>query len=196
MNLIRPTGRAALCVGAALAVSVVLAAAPASAASVDGIDLTPVPALVDGEPVTNFQVDLPERGVERVQYAVTNTGTSARTVRVYGVGATRRESGSFSLTDDESPYVRLPAESIELGPGQSQVKDFAVELTGGDLPAEEQYAAVVLEVENGSVVQRVATVVYLRPEPALPVPVLLVIGAGVLVVVVGAAVLVARRRST
>lgn len=186
-------GRTALVAVAALAAFGT--GAPAHAASIDGVDLSPVPAVVDGKAVTNFQVPLPEDDRRTVQYAVRNTGKADRTVRVYAVGVTRRDDGSFSLTDQPSPWVDLPKQTLELPPGGARLESFSVSAAGRELPEGEQYAAVVLEVRNGSVVQRVATIVYLDPDPAVPVPVLLAIGAGVLLTVVGGTVLLARRRT-
>lgn len=186
-------GRAALVAVAALAAFV--PASPTFAAAVDGVDLSPVPAVVDGEPVTSFRTPLPEDGTRSVPFSVRNTGDAERTVRVYAVGVTRRDNGSFSLTDQPSPWVDLPERTLELPPGETRLESFDVGTGDRELPSSEQYAAVVLEVGNGSVVQRVATVVYLSPDPAVPLPVLLVIAAAVLAVVAGAAVVVARRRT-
>ena len=190
------TGRTARCAVAALAACCLTAGStPAHAASVGGVDLRPVPAVVGGEPVTSFRVALPERGERSASFSVRNTTDEQRTARLYAVGAVRKPDGGFSLRDDASPFVALPEQELELDPGELVVESFSVSTGDRELPATEQYAAVVLEVRNGSVVQRVATVVYLKPDPAVPLPVLLVIAAGVLAVLVGAAVLLARRRT-
>lgn len=168
-------------------------AAPAHAAGTGGIEVTPVPGVVDGRQVTSFRVELPGDDEEReVPFALRNITDGSRTARLYAAAATRQRDGTYTVAGPGStPHVRLPDESVTLRAGALEQRTFTITGT----VERQQYAAVVLEVRNGSVVQRAATLVTLDPPDELPVPLLLGLGAAAVVVAVGTGVvLVARRR--
>lgn len=150
---------------AVVAVLLLLAvpAAPASAAGTGGIEVTPVPGVVDGEQVTAFHVRLPRSGAREVDFALRNLTADPRSARLYAAEAHRTADGAFTVgAAGSSPYVVLPDEQVRL-PGRAlERRTFTVRgsVTGTT------YAAVVLEGRKGSVVTRAATLVYLEPAPA------------------------------
>jgi len=172
---------------AATAALLVTLALPASAAGTGGIEVSPYPGVVDGKQVTAFHVSAPGE----TAWTLRNTTAEARTGRLYAAAARPDGQGGWTIGDaGSSPYLDFPERDVTLAPHQVQVSSFRVR---GDLerPA---HAALVVEVRNGSVVARAATLVYLQPAggsglPALPV------GLAVLVLLAaGAALLAARRR--
>lgn len=178
------------------AVLVVVLAPSALAAGTGGIEVTPVPSKVDGKAVTVFRVEVPRDGSTSVPYLLSNVEDGPRTARVY-VARVRKVDGSFSLDDQgSSPYVSMEDRSVTLQPEEVREETFRVS-PGPDGPPEgEAYAAVVVEVRNGSVVQRANTLIYLTAEPRVPLPLLILLVAVGLIAVVGAglAVTVRRRR--
>lgn len=178
------------------AVLVVVLAPSALAAGTGGIEVTPVPSKVDGKAVTVFRVEVPRDGSTSVPYLLSNVEDGPRTARVY-VARVRKVDGSFSLDDEgSSPYVSMEDRSVTLQPEEVREETFRVS-PGPDGPPEgEAYAAVVVEVRNGSVVQRANTLIYLTAEPRVPLPLLILLVAVGLIAVVGAglAVTVRRRR--
>ena len=172
-------------------------ALPAGAAGTGGIEVTPVPSQRDGKPVTVFRVELPSDGSVRVPYTVRNVEDGPRQARVYAARVTR-DGDAFSLDDPgSSPYVEMPDRTVELAAGELLEETFEVRAPRGDRPADQQYAAVVVEVRNGAVVQRASTLVYLSAGRSVPLPLLVVLVAvGVLTTAAAAvAVTVRRRRS-
>lgn len=168
----------------------------ALAAGTGGIEVTPVPGQRDGRAVTTFQVEVPRDGSIEVPFLLSNLEDEPRSARIYTARVTEAD-GSFSLDDrDSSPYVSLPDREVTLAPDEVRETTFTVS-AGSDGPPDEQvYAAVVVEVRNGSVVQRANTLIYLTPAPRLPLPLLALGIAVVLLAVTAAAVLMtaARRR--
>ena len=196
MLTVRSTvGRLALpAVVAAWSVLAVLLAPPAAAAGTGGIEVTPLPSVVDGEPVTAFHVAVPRGGSTSVRYRIRNVDPVERSARVYSAAVQRDCSGSFSLDAvDSSPYVRMPDRTVTLAPGESIEQTFLVRTPEDERFTDEVQAAVVVEVRNGSVVQRASTLVYLESRAPLPVPVLLAAAAAALALGVGAAALLVRR---
>jgi hypothetical protein len=81
---------------------------------------------------------------------------------------------------------------VELAPREVRHSSFAV---SGPVHGTE-YRAIVVEVQRGTITERAATVVYLKPGRRVPVPVVLAIVAAVLLVVAAGALVVVRRRRT
>lgn len=177
-------------VTAALAL-VLLGAVPASAAGTGGIEVSPYPGVVDGRQVTAFHATVPRSGDGTVAWSLRNTTGTTRTGRLYAASATADGHGGWTIGDaGSSPYLGFDDRTVTLAPHEVQVSSFTVHgrLTG------EQHAAIVVEVHNGSVVARAATLVYLTPGPAVRLPAL-VVGLAVLVLLAsGGAVLWVRRR--
>jgi hypothetical protein len=191
------TVRPVRAVAAAVVLALLWAPAAAYAAGTGGIEVTPVPGVVDGRQVTSFRAELPGNGTTSVTYALRNITDEPRSARIYAAAARPDGQGSFTIGDaGSSPYVSLDDRRVELEPGEVRAEEFEVESPGDDRPNEVQYAAVVVEVEQGAVIQRAATLVYLEPGSAtsLPLPLPLVVAAIVLIVAVGVAVAVAARR--
>lgn len=182
--------RAAVLVVALLAVPT----PPALAAGTGGIEVTPVPSQVDGKAVTVFRIEVPREGSVSVPYLLSNVEDGPRTARVY-VAQVREVDGNFSLDDaGSSPYVSMEDRSVTLQPEEVREEAFRVAPGPDGPPDDEAYAAVVVEVRNGSVVQRANTLIYLSPAPRVPLPALILIIAVGLIAVVGAGVAVTVRR--
>lgn len=184
---------ALLCLAAVLLVS-----SPARAAGTGGIEVTPVPPVVDGKAVTAFRVKVPSEGTVRVPYRISNVEDGTRGARVYAAAVTEDANGSFTLGEPgTSPYVSMPDRRVELNPDEARSEVFEVRAPNGRRPEGEALAAVVVEVRNGSVVQRASTLIYLERGRQVPLPLLLVVLAVVLVLMAGAGVAVlARRRNS
>ncbi len=181
---------------AVLVVALLLVPAPAVlAAGTGGIEVTPVPSQVDGEAVTVFRVEVPREGSTQVPYLLSNVEDGQRTARVY-VARVRKVDDNFSLDDEgSSQYASMEDRSVTLEAGEVREETFRVAPGEDGPPDSEAYAAVVVEVRNGSVVQRANTLIYLTGEPRLPLPMLILIIAVVLIGAVGAGVSVTARRS-
>lgn len=166
-------------------------AAPATAAGTGGIEVTPVPAVSHGRQVTAFHVHLPRRGTSDVAMTLRNVTKSPRTGRVYVASATP-DGNTYDIGGAGStPYVRFPDATVTLAAGEVRKTHFSIGLRGRHRPGRTVYAAVVVEVGGGSLVQRAATLIYLEPQKPLDLPLIGVIGVG-LVVLMGAAVITAR----
>lgn len=163
----------------AVVLGVLLAAAPAAlAAGTGGIELTPIPGLVDGRQVTAFHVDVPTSGQRTVPFALRNVAKGPRTARLYAASADSDGHGSFVIGGAGSARtIRLPERTVRLNRGEIRAGSFIV------LPDKHahgtRYAAVVLEVQQGAIVQRAATLVYLQAGKGLSLPRVLVAVAGV-----------------
>ena len=187
------TSTAGRLVRSAVVVLLLWFALPASAAGTGGIEISPYPGVVNGKQVTAFRADLPRNGSSRsVRYSLRNTTSSPKSGRLYAASATRDDKGDFTIGDPgSSPYISFPAKDVTLPGGASQIASFTVH---GKI-SERTYGALVVEVTQGAITQRAATIVYLSPGPVLPIPVLLAIGAAVLIAAVGVALWLVRRRS-
>lgn len=173
---------------------------PARGAGTGGIEVTPLPAMVDGEQVTAFRVELPAYGSKEVSFLLRNVEEGERTARLYAARATQSADGSFDVGDPgSSAVVSYPTQVVTLAEGEQRVERFTVERPEGDQPSELTYSAIVVEVSNGAIVQRAATLVYVQPGRQLPapLPVLIVLVAAALIgaVAVGLALVARRRRS-
>lgn len=167
---------------------------PALAAGTGGIEVTPVPSKVDGKAVTVFRVEVPRDGSISVPYLLSNVEDGPRTARIY-VARVRQVDGNFSLDDEgSSPYVSMEDRSVTLRAAEVREETFRVAAGPDGPPDDEAYAAVVVEVRNGSVVQRANTLIYLTGEPRVPLPLLILLVAALLIGVVGAGVAVTVRR--
>lgn len=187
-----PTAARSLARLAAVVVLVVLLATPARAAGTGGIEVTPIPAVADGKTVTAFRVQLPgeEESVD-VPFSLRNLTDEPRSARLYVATANRAKDGTFDVgSAGSSDYVEMADAEVQLAAGAAERRTFTVRGEAG----EQRYAAVVVEVQRGSVVQRAATVIYLKPPRIIPVPLLLALAAGLLVAVTAGAVFLAMLR--
>jgi hypothetical protein len=170
---------------------VLLRALPATAAGTGGIEVSPYPGLVDGKQITAFHTKVPGDGSRQVRYSLRNTTTTPRTARLYAASAQRAADGHFTVGDPgSSAYISFDTRTVTLAPKQTEVKAFTVH---GPLD-HEAYGAIVVEVQNGAITSRAATIVYLEQGSRVPLPLLLAVGAGLLVLAGAAAVVVVRRR--
>ena len=162
----------------------------ARAAGTGGVEVTPFPGVVDGKQQTAFHVDVPTRGDTSVRYVLRNTTSEPRSAKLYAASATPDGKGGYAIGDPgSSPYVDLPARTVSLKGKESRLERFRAH---GEVEGT-RYAAVVVEVTNGAITQRAATLVYLERGRTVPLPLLLVLLAVGLLVVVGGAVLLSRR---
>ena len=177
---------------AALLVVLGATASPATAAGTGGIEVTPIPGVVEGRQVTAYHVELPRKGDRTVEFALRNVTKAPRTARLYVAGATRGTSAFDVGAAGSTPYVRYPDQQLTLEPGELRRERFTL-VAPEELPDSEVLAAVVVEVSTGSLVQRAATLIYLEPEKPWDVPVVALV-AGALVILLGAAVISVRQR--
>ena len=168
---------------------------PATAAGTGGIEITPVPSKKGNKAITTFRVQVPREAPLQVPYTVRNVEDGPRTARVYSARILRSD-GNFILDEPgSSPYVSMPDREVTLAAGQVLEETFLVSPSpDGRHIREEAYAAVVVEVRNGAVVQRASTLIYLDPGPRVPLPLLLVGLAAALVLIPGAALTVGKLR--
>ena len=170
-------------------------ASTSAAAGTGGIEVTPIPSTHNGKAITTFSVELPTSGSKQIRYTLRNLDRTVRSARVFAAKVTLT-GGNFSLgTAGSSPYVSDPDRTVTLQPGQIEQRSFTVK--AGPRPPGKVYAAIVVEVRHGSVVQNAATLITLKPahrQPLPSLPVLLVILAVVAVALAGLGLLVAVRR--
>lgn len=163
--------------------------APASAAGTGGIEVSPYPGVVDGHQVTAFHVKVPSRGSVEVRHSLRNTTGKAVQGRLYAASAVSDGKGGWTIgAAGSSPYVDLQDQRVWLAPHETRLPSFRVEGGAGE------HAALVVEVTQGSVVTRAATMVYLERGRTVPLPVLLVGVAVLLMVLAAAGVWLVRRR--
>jgi len=144
--------------------------------------------VVNGHQVTAFHVKVPSRGSVTVRYSLRNTTGAAVKGRLYAASA-RRTGSTWAIGGaGSSPYVGLADQQVLLAPHEIRLASFTVEGPAG------KHAAVVIEVSQGSVVTRAATLVYLEKGRTVPLPVLLVGIAVLLLLGVGLALVWQRRR--
>lgn len=173
------------------------AVAPARGAGTGGIEVTPLPATVDGKTVTAFRVELPGSGSKEVEFLLRNVEDGERSAELYAAEATRSPDGSFAIGDPgSSPFLSYERRSVTLPEGEQRVESFRLQRPDGEQPTEEVYGAIVVQVSSGSIVQRAATLVYIKPGRQLPVPLplLIVLVAAALVLAAAIAVVIAARR--
>lgn len=170
-------------------------AAPAVASGTGGIEVTPVPGVVDGRQVTQFSTDVPSRGDTQVRLALRNVVTRPATARLYAASAVLDGRGSYVIGDPgSSPYVSYPDRMVTLAVKQLRLTTFTVHPGPHGRPTRTSYAAIVVEVKNGAVVQRAATLVVLHRGRTVPLPLLVVLVAVALLLLGATGVLLARRR--
>lgn len=176
---------------AALALTAALGAEPAQAAGTGGIEVDPYPGVVGGHQVTAFHVTVPAHGDVAVRYSLRNTTAARVHGRLYAAAAVADGHGGWTIAEaGSSPYVGFADQQVVLAPHESRIASFTVH---GDVRGT-RYAALVVEVRQGAVVTRAATLVYLAPGSALPLPALVVGAAVLLLLAGGAGVLRARER--
>jgi hypothetical protein len=185
---------------AALAAVTLLATVvtPSQAAGTGGIEVTPVPSMRNGKAVTTFTLDLPTSGSKQVPYTLRNVDAVPRTARVFAAKVTLTD-GTYALgAPGSSPYVSSADQTVTLA-GRA-VKQATFRVAAGTPPGKVVYAAIVVEVRNGSVVQNAATLITLRAAPhrivGLPTTVVVVALLALVLVALGLLLVVFRRRST
>jgi hypothetical protein len=157
----------ALLLALALAALLVLAAVPAAAAGVEGVDLAPLlPAGADGRPILSVGDAQGEVEVE-----VRNLSGEPRDVRVYAVAVQGTTIADVVLGDPGSAdWLGLAARDLRLEAEAVETLRFTVRPRL--VPADADGVALVLEVGSGTtVVRRAATTVVLdRREGATALP--------------------------
>lgn len=177
---------------AVLAAVALTTAAPAGAAGTGDVEL--IPSSPDGEPRTSFQLDGSQ---DEIRFELVNLADEPRTARLYSASAVRSPSGAVSVgSDGSAPWLDLPDEEVLLE--AEEVRSFVAPLELRELSeGQTQLGAVVLEVTQGSVVVRVATLVTVEPRTGLPLPVwAVVVAAGAIALVLLGLLLARRRRRT
>lgn len=156
---------------------------PAHAAGVGGVEVTPP----DG---TSFRVSAADGETARQSFTLRNVTDVPATVRLYGAAAEQPAgSDAWSVAGAVSAdWLGLPDQRVTLAAGESREMSFTVRFGEQD-----RTGAVVLELGDGTVVQRAATLVYAETAAPLPVPLLLAALAVGLVAVAAAAWSVAAR---
>ena len=164
----------------AVAAAVVFASAPAAyAAGTGGVDLRPLDTNA-----TAFHLSLRAGQDKLERFELHNLTASPASVRVYAAAAAKTSEGTFTVGGAGSaPWAAVEDRTVTLAPHASQTVSFDV---SRDLaPAGEgmTYGAVVLEQAHGTVIARVATLIYLnrvgpskvvapppsvRPRPVVP----------------------------
>ena len=178
-------------VGVLAALAVLSPGSGADAAGTGGVELSPYPGVVNGRQVTAFHVTLPRGGgTASVKYALRNTTTATRSARVYAASAQRSTTGWAVGDPGSSPYLVFPDRTVTLRGSQVELASF----TARGAIDHEVFGALVVEVAKGSVTQRAATLVYLKPGRRVPLPVLVVGIAVLLLAAVGGGIALARRR--
>jgi hypothetical protein len=176
--------------GLLLVLTVSVGTAPAQAAGTGGIEVSPYPAIVGGHQVTAFHVRVPSRGSVSVRYSLRNTTAAPVRGRLYAASATSDGHGGWTIGGaGSSTHLDLADQQIELAAHQTRLAAFRAHGKSGE------HAAVVIEVKQGSVVTRAATLVYLEHGRTVPLPLLLVGIAVLLLLAAGGAVAWQRRRS-
>jgi hypothetical protein len=170
---------------------VLLLPAPALAAGTGGVDISPYPGSINGEQITAFHVQLARSGAATVRYSVRNTTSKPAIARIYATTAYRGTNGAWTIgKPDAAPFIQLSDHVVKLRPHESDLRSFSVTTA----PAA-TYGAVVVQVRNGSVVQRVATIVYFARPSHSRLSWTVVVVALVLLAGVAGGVLIARRRA-
>ncbi len=166
-----------------------LSTSPAEAAGTGGIEVSPYPGVVGGHQVTAFHVSVPSRGAVTVRYSLRNTTGAPVSGRLYAASASSDGHGGWAVgAAGSADSVELADQQVQLQPQETRLASFDVHGEVGE------HAALVIEVQQGSVVTRAATLVYLERGRLVPLPVLVVGLAVLLLVVGGAGVAWARRR--
>ena len=180
--------------GGLTAVLLLLLSLPAGAAGTGGIEVSPIPGVKDGRQITAFHVELPRKGSRQVEFAVRNVVKEPRSARIY-VAAATRSGKSFDVgAAGSSPYASYPDQTVTLKAGELRRERFTIGLDRRlERPEGTVLAAVVVEVSSGSLVQRAATLIYLKPQKPWSIPAVSVVAAG-LVLLVGFGVISARQR--
>ncbi len=185
-------------VAALVAATVLGSGVPRSlAAGTGGIEVTPVPSLRNGKAVTTFTVQLPPSGSRQVPYTLRNIDAVPRTARVFAAKVTLSD-GNYALgPPGSSPYVSSTDRTVTLAPREVKQETFTV--AARTPPGEVVYAAIVVEVRNGSVVQNAATLITLRPAArrivGLPTGVIVAALVVLVLAALGVLLVVLRRRA-
>jgi hypothetical protein len=133
--------------------------APAArAAGTGGIEISPYPGVVDGHQVTAFHVSVPAHGHATVRYVMRNTTGHPVAGKVYAAAATRGTGGQFAIGGPGSaPKVHFAGGDVTLPANAVRPGTFTI-----DGPVDTgTFSAVVVEVHQGAVNERAATLIYL-----------------------------------
>lgn len=170
----------------------VVLTAPARAAGTGGIEVSPYPGAVNGRQITAFHTRV-SHGDVSVKYSLRNTTASPARGRLYAASAVPDGKGGYTIGGaGSSPYVSLKLQEVSLDGGEVRIASFRAH---GKVSTP-TYAAIVVEVRNGSIVQRAATLVYLEAGPVLPLPLLIVVTAIAVLALAALGFLVVLRRRT
>lgn len=184
------------CVLLSLGGILTLGASPAGAGATSGVLLTPVPAFDDeGRRQTTFRLTLAPQGEARAKFTVTNLTAGVQRARVYVASAQQGRGGEYDVGGPASArHLQMPTEELTLAPRETRSVEFRAQ--AGSLKAGAATTdAVVLEQESGAVVERAASLVYLRVERGVPVvPLALTLFAATCILGVSAGLWKARRR--
>jgi len=177
----------------------VLMPVPAQAAGTGGIEVTPLTGGSADRPASAFHVRFPDSGQATAKFLLRNVTNKTVSGRLYAASAERDATGSFAIgSAGSSPYVDLPDRELTLRPGARQTLSFVIRSISGKQPTSERYAAIVVSVSRGTIVERAATLVYLAPATSGPPVISIAIAAlaAGLVFGVGAAVVKVGRRAS
>jgi len=153
----------------AVAAAVVFASVPAYAAGTGGVDLRPLDTNA-----TAFHLSL-RAGHHKVErFELHNLTGVPASVRVYAAAAAKTSEGAFTVGGAGSaPWAALADRTVTLAPHASQTINFDVTRDLAPFGTGITYGAVVLEQAHGTVIARVATLIYLNrvgPSKVLPPP--------------------------
>lgn len=175
-----------LLTAAVLAAAVLSTPVAAQAAGVGGVEVTPP----DG---SSFRVSVTDGGSVEQEFALRNITDQPAQVRLYAAAAEQVGDDGWSVGGAGSAgWLELPDQQVSLAAGEARTLRFSVR--GGP---SDRTGAVVVEVGEGTVVQRAATLVHVDAGSRLPLPLIVVVVAVCLLLAAGAAVAtVARRRQS
>lgn len=180
----RRSGRALLFAAATLLIAATLTPTAAFADDTDGISGTPASETgADGR--SRFSYEAAPGQTLTDNYLLSNTGTTAQTLRVFGTDAYNTEDGAYGLLDttaeptDAGSWVTFDgAEFVDvpLAPGASQLVTFTLSVPADAAPGDHA-AGIVISATSAQgqilVDRRVATRLYVRVpgdlQPALTV---------------------------
>jgi hypothetical protein len=143
----------------AVAAAVVLASTPAAyAAGTGGVDLRPLDTNA-----TAFHLSL-RAGHHRLErFELHNLTGSPASVRVYAATAAKTSEGTFTVGGAGSaPWAAVADRTVTLAPHAKQTVSFDVSRDLAPVGQGMTYGAVVLEQAHGTVIARVATLIYLN----------------------------------
>lgn len=170
--------------------ALIAGAGAAQAGATSGVSLSPVPAFDDeGRRQTVFRISLTPEGEERARFTVSNLTEQVQQARVYVASAEQGPGGGYDVGGPASArHLKMETQDLTLQPRETRMLEF-IALAGTLEAGTSTTDAIVLEQESGSVVERAASLVYLKVERGLPVvPLALVVFAAACITAVAAGV--------